>query len=134
MSKMFARRIAIVILCVTGVANADAVAVVVGETGCVGRQQTVRKCWVKIPGVVSVTVLPRQSDKPGSKRTFVIESNGVSPTTDTLRTALGRREKHFPILSLRPMESPKTGGNLLNPHSAIRCDDPEIGQATLSGR
>jgi hypothetical protein len=84
-----------------GLLHADTVFVTVGDTGCVGRQQAVKCQWEKIPGVVSVSVQPRLEGDPGAQRVFVIVSSGSPPTTEVLRTALGRRVKHYPILDYR---------------------------------
>jgi hypothetical protein len=75
--------------------------VTVGDTGCVGRQQAVKSHWEKIPGVVSVVIQPRREKGPGAQRTFVIVSDGSSPTREILAIALGRREKRYPILEYR---------------------------------
>jgi len=79
-------------------ASADTVRVTVGDTGCPGRQNAVQGLWEKVPGVVSVTVLPRQPKQPPAQRIFVIVSKTAAPTEDSLRAALGRRAKHYPIL------------------------------------
>jgi hypothetical protein len=84
-----------------GLLHADTVFVTVGDTGCVGRQQAVKSQWEKIPGVVSVSVQPRQEKDPGAQRTFVIVSSGAPPTLKSLGNALGRRAKHYPILHYR---------------------------------
>jgi len=86
----------LILLCGTG--GAETVRVTVGDTGCPGRQTTVRESFEKIPGVSSVAVLPRQPGDPPARRTFVVASIGSPPAADALRTALGRRAKNFPIL------------------------------------
>ena len=78
---------------------AGTVRVTVGDTGCPGRQIGVIHSWEKIPGVVSVTVLPRDPKDPAAQRVFVILSKAAPPTEDSLREALGRRAKHYPILN-----------------------------------
>lgn len=80
------------------VAVADTIHVTVGDTGCPGRQIGVTKAWEKIPGVLSVTVLPRRSKEPAAQRVFVVVSKADSPSENSLREALGRRAKHYPIL------------------------------------
>jgi hypothetical protein len=90
--------VSLILACGIGAATADTVHVTVGDTGCTGRQLTVRRSWEKIPGVVSVSVLPRQAKSPGAQRVFVIVSKAAPPTQDSLREALGRRAKHYPIL------------------------------------
>lgn len=88
----------LVFLCGIDPAIADTVHVTVGDTGCPGRQIGVTRSWEKIPGVVSVTVLPRRPNEPAAQRVFVIVSKTASPTVDSLHEALGRRAKHYPIL------------------------------------
>lgn len=95
-------------LCGLNPLRAATIKVVVGETGCTARQLPVKKSWLKLPGVISVTVLPRQPNDAGGQRAFVIVSGGASPTDEALRTALGRRVKHYPILHLgKPAEAGK---------------------------
>jgi hypothetical protein len=89
----------LVLLSVIDAAIADTVRVTVGDTGCPGRQIGVTRSWEKIPGVVSVTVLPRDPKDPAAQRVFVILSKAAPPTEDSLREALGRRAKHYPILN-----------------------------------
>lgn len=101
---------AVFVLCCAGITNADTVAVVVGDTGCVGRENAVKALWAKIPGVTSVTVLPRQPKNPGGQRTFVVLSRGIPPTKEALRIALGRRDKNYPILDYKPENSGKSSG------------------------
>ena len=81
--------------------QAETVRVIVGETGCAGRQIAVRECWEKISGVSSVTVLPRQPAEPPARRTFIIVATATAPSAEALRTALGRRAKNYPILDYR---------------------------------
>ena len=87
-----------VLLCGLAGAKADTVHVTVGDTGCIGRQNSVKGFWEKIPGVVSVTVIPRQPKDQAAQRVFVIVSKAASPTEDSLREALGRRAKQYLIL------------------------------------
>ena len=90
--------ISLVFLSVIDAAMADTVRVTVGDTGCPGRQIGVSRSWEKIPGVISVTVLARNPKEPAAQRVFVIVSKADPPTEDSLREALGRRAKHYPIL------------------------------------
>lgn len=85
---------------------ADTVRVTVGDTGCAGRQIAVTQCWEKIPGVVSVTVLPRKTGDQAAQRVFVIVSSSTVPTEDSLHEALGRRDKHYPILKYDMSQNP----------------------------
>jgi hypothetical protein len=87
--------------CGIGVANADTVYVTVGDTGCPGRQNGVIERWEKIPGVISITVQSRRPKDPAAQRVFVIVSKAASPAEASLREALGRRAKHYPILGYR---------------------------------
>lgn len=84
-----------------GLLCADTIMVTVGNTGCPGRQQAVKKQWEKIPGVTSINIQPRQNKEPGAQRKFVIVSGGKPPSPDMLRSSLGRRAKHYPILDCR---------------------------------
>ena len=77
-----------VLLCGLIGAKADTIHVTVGDTGCIGRQNSVKGFWEKIPGVVSVTVIPRQPKDQAVQRVFVIVSKAASPTEDSLREAL----------------------------------------------
>jgi hypothetical protein len=86
------------LVCGLEVAIADTIHVTVGDTGCPGRQNGVTESWEKIPGVTSVTVLPRQPKDPAAQRVFVIVSKADPPSEESLREALGRRAKHYPIL------------------------------------
>lgn len=86
-----------------GALEADTLHVTVGDTGCQGRQITVRKCFEKIPGVRSVTVLPRLPEDPPARRTFVVVSADISPDQETLRLSLGRRADDYPILDCRKL-------------------------------
>ena len=90
--------LSLVFLSVIDAAMADTVRVTVGDTGCPGRQIGVSRSWEKIPGVISVTVLARNPKEPAAQRIFVIVSKADPPTEDSLREALGRRAKHYPIL------------------------------------
>lgn len=94
-------RFASILISCCGLLHADTVLVTVGDTGCVGRQQAVKSQWEKIPGVISVAIQPRREKDRRAQRTFVIVSSGSSPTTEVLRAALGRRDKHYPILEYR---------------------------------
>ena len=90
--------LSLVFLSVIDAAMADTVRVTVGDTGCPGRQIGVSRSWEKIPGVISVTVLARNPKEPAAQRIFVIVSKADPPTEDSLREALSRRAKHYPIL------------------------------------
>lgn len=96
------------LVCLLGISSADTVSVIVGDAGCVARQNTIKTLWTKLPGVTAITLLPRRARNPGGQRTFVIVSRGASPTADEFRAALGRREKNFPILEYQPVEEALT--------------------------
>lgn len=98
--------ITLILLCRVGAAVADTIHVTVGDTGCPGRQTGVTGSWEKIPGVVSVTVMPRQPKDPAAQRIFVIVSKAASPTEESLREALGRRAKHYSILEYKSQAPP----------------------------
>jgi hypothetical protein len=80
-------------------AFASAARVTVGNTGCPGRQNGVAECWRKLPDVVSVTVLSPLPTDTATQRVFVVVSKETSPSENTLREALGKRAKHYPILN-----------------------------------
>jgi hypothetical protein len=98
--------ITLIFLCRGGAAVGDTIHVTVGDTGCPGRQTGVTGSWEKIPGVVSVTVMPRQPKDPSAQRVFVIVSQAASPTEESLREALNRRARHYPILEYKSQASP----------------------------
>jgi hypothetical protein len=98
--------ISLILFCGFDVAIADTIHVTVGDTGCPGRQIGVTESWENVPGVISVTVLPRQPKDPAAQRVFVIVSKAASPTEESLREALGRRAKHYPILGYRSQPPP----------------------------
>ena len=68
------------LVCGCHVTVADTIHVTVGDTGCPGRQIGVIDCREKIPGVVSVTVLPRQPKEPAAQRVFVMISKSAPPS------------------------------------------------------
>ncbi len=90
----------------------ETILVTVGDTGCSGRQITVRECFEKLAGVSSVTVLPRSPKDPPAQRTFVVVSAGIGPDQNALRSSLGRRAKHYPILDCKKQPAPveRAGG------------------------
>jgi len=97
--------VSIILLC--GISGAETIRVTVGDTGCPGRQITVRQSFEKIPGVKSVAGLPRQPGDPPARRTFVVTCTGIAPDAEALRTALGRRAKNYPILDYqKPIAQP----------------------------
>ena len=92
----------IVLFCSFCQGQAETVYVTVGETGCVGRQVAVRQCWEKMSGVSSVTLSPRKPGELPARRTFVVVTTAATaPSVETLRAALGRRAKNYPILAYR---------------------------------
>jgi hypothetical protein len=99
--------ILVTLFCGIDVAIADTVHVTVGDTGCAGRQIGVTESWQKIPGVVSVSVVPRNSKDPTAQRVFAIVSQAASPTQECLRKALGRRAKSYPIVAYQPLKEPR---------------------------
>lgn len=98
--------IPLALFCGIDLAIADTIHVTVGDTGCVGRQIGVTESWKTIPGVISVTVLPRNSKDPAAQRVFVIVSKAASPTEESLRKALGRRAKSYPIVAYKSPKEP----------------------------
>ncbi|MGL5018201.1 MAG: hypothetical protein ACRDBP_08720 [Luteolibacter sp.] len=98
--------IALVLLGPLTSAAGGTVHVTVGDTGCPGRQIGVTRSWEKIPGVVSVTVRPRDPKDPAAQRVFVIVSKATPPPEDSLREALGRRVERYPILKYTSEPAP----------------------------
>lgn len=87
-------------------AHAEECRVLIDGTGCRTRQLAIRKILEKIPGVEEVTILPRNAAPADNQRYFTVRSNAGSPTQAELVAALGRRAKHYRILSVSPVTDP----------------------------
>lgn len=87
-------------------AHAEVCRVLIDGTGCRTRQLAIRKILEKFPGVEEVTILPRNAAPADNQRYFTVRSKAGSPTQAELVTALGRRAKHYRILSVSPVMEP----------------------------
>ena len=86
--------------------HAEKCRVLIDGTGCRTRQLAIRKILEKFPGVEEVTILPRNEAPADNQRYFTVRSKGGSPTQAELVAALGRRAKHYRILSVSPVTDP----------------------------
>ncbi len=101
------KRIFIALIVMAGIefATAETVRVTVGNVGCPGRQIGVSDSWKKIPDVISVTLLPQQPTDVATQRVFEIVAKSTAPSENSLREALGRRVKYYPILGYKNEQS-----------------------------
>lgn len=81
------------------------VRVEVDGVGCHTRQLAVQKVWTKLPGVISVTILPRGTSDPANRRIFVITAS-PAPDQPALETALGARTRFYKVLKVSPVDLP----------------------------
>ena len=88
-------------------ADAEECRVLIDGTGCRTRQLAIRKIVEKVPGVEEVTILPRDEAPADNQRYFSVRSKGEAPTREQLVAALGRRAKHYRILSVSPVTEPQ---------------------------
>ena len=84
---------------------ADSCRALVDGAGCRTRQLAMQRIWEKLPRVTEVEILPREKAPAQNQRYFIIHSEGNSPTQDELIEALGRRAKHYIVLSVEPIEN-----------------------------
>lgn len=84
-------------------AAADTCRVLIDGTGCRTRQQAIQRIFEKLPDVKTVTILPRSEAPADNQRYFLIESEGTSPTKETLIGALGRKAKFYKVLTVDPI-------------------------------
>ncbi|MEI7929608.1 MAG: hypothetical protein WCH40_13745 [Verrucomicrobiales bacterium] len=77
----------------------------VDGVGCRTRQLAIQKIWSVLPGVTSVTILPRGPADTANRRNFVILSS-QAPTLETLDAALGNRSRFYRIRSVTPKDLP----------------------------
>jgi hypothetical protein len=87
-------------------AHAEECRVLIDGTGCRTRQLAICKILEKVPGVKEVNILPRNEAPADNQRYFIVRSKGESPTQAELVAALGRRAKHYRILSVSPLTEP----------------------------
>jgi hypothetical protein len=85
-------------------AGADTCRVLIDGTGCRTRQQAIQRIFEKLPDVKAVSILPRSEAPADNHRYFLIESEGTSPTKETLIEALGRKAKFYKVLTLEPIQ------------------------------
>ncbi len=76
--------------------------VLVAGTGCRTRQLAVERVFEKIPGVREVTILPRAAAPADNQRYFIIRCAGQPPARGQLIEALGRRARHYQVISIVP--------------------------------
>ena len=84
---------------------ADHCRVLVDGAGCRTRQLAMQRIWEELPNVKEVEILPREKAPAKNQRYFIIRCEGSSPPTQKeLITALGRRAKHYIVLSVEPIQ------------------------------
>ncbi|MGB6223361.1 hypothetical protein [Haloferula sp.] len=93
------KEIAILLMLATG-CFADSCRALVDGAGCRTRQLAMQRIWEKLPLVTEVKILPREDAPKANQRYFIIHSDGPSPSRDDLIKALGRRAKHYIVLSV----------------------------------
>ena len=95
-------KIAILLAVLTTPLIAGECRALVGGTGCRTRQLAIERIFEKIPGVREVTILPRAEAPKENQRIFVIRCDGKTPDREQLIAALGRRAKHYQVISVTP--------------------------------
>ena len=83
--------------------------VLVDGSGCRTRQLAIVRIFEGIPAVECVEVLPREAAPKLNQRYFLIKSSGDGPTRNQLVQALGKRAKHYQILSVTPHDPALSG-------------------------
>jgi hypothetical protein len=66
----------------------------------------VARCFEKIPGVEDVVILPRAEAPAANQRYLRIRSTYKSPSREQLIEALGKRAKHYRVISVAPDREP----------------------------
>ncbi len=84
---------------------ADNCRVLVDGAGCRTRQLAMQRIWEELPNVKEVEILSREKAPALNQRYFIIRCEGSAPTKNELITALGRRAKHYIVLSVEPIPS-----------------------------
>jgi hypothetical protein len=106
-SQRFCRMKVIFVLTMLALnAPADVCRVLIDGAGCGTRQLAIHKILEKMPGVEEVTILPRGEAPAANQRYFIVRSKGGSPTREELVEALGRRARHYRILSVTSVAEP----------------------------
>jgi hypothetical protein len=85
---------------------ADVCRVLVDGTGCRTRQLAVTRIFEKLPGVKEVDILPRAEAPARNQRYFLIRSTGKAPSREQLIEDLGRRAKHYHVISVSLRAAP----------------------------
>ena len=83
-------------------ASAEDCRVLIDGTGCRTRQLAIQRIFEKIPGVDDVIVLPRKDAPAGNQRIFIVRSAGAALSREKLIEALGKRAKHYRVLTVTP--------------------------------
>lgn len=76
--------------------------VLIDGAGCRTRQLAIKRIFEKIPGVEDVIILPRSEAPVENQRFFIIRSGDTAPSREELIGALGRRAKHYRVLTVTP--------------------------------
>jgi hypothetical protein len=83
-------------------AIAESCRVLVEGAGCRTRQLAIQRIWMALEGVDEVRILPREEAPAANHRYFILRSGGESPDKEELIRALGRRAKHYKVVSVEP--------------------------------
>jgi hypothetical protein len=78
--------------------------VLVDGAGCRTRQLAMQRIWEDLPNVKEVEILSREEAPAPNQRYFSIRCEGNTPTKKEFITALGRRAKHYIVLSVEPIQ------------------------------
>ena len=95
-------KIAAFLLLLAASAFGDTCRVLIGGTGCRTRQLAIKRIFENLPDTVRVTILPREEAPELNQRYFIVTTKDESPTSDKLVQALGRRAKHYHVISVTP--------------------------------
>lgn len=87
-------------------AFADNCRVLVDGCGCRTRQLAIATIFEKLPGVEDVIILARSDAPAANQRYFLIKSKFKAPCLDQLVEALGKRAKHYHVISVEPASAP----------------------------
>lgn len=91
----------LLLLAVDGMA--ESCRVLVDGAGCRTRQLAMQRIWEELPRVSEVEILPREKAPAQNQRYFILRCDGSSPSKHELVQALGRRSKHYIVLSVEPV-------------------------------
>lgn len=93
-------KILALLISLTTPAIAENCRVLVDGIGCRTRQLAVERIFEKIPGVDDVTILPRAEAPALNQRYLLIRSTHKAPSREQLIEALGKRAKHYHVISV----------------------------------